>query len=62
MKFKHNHGILFSAPESKHYKDPDEWRNNSRKNEETEPKQKQCPVVDVLVREVKSDALKNNIA
>ena len=22
------------------------WRNNSRKNEETEPKQKQCPVVD----------------
>ena len=25
----------------------DWWRNNSRKNEETEPKQKQCPVVDV---------------
>ena len=25
----------------------EEWRNNSRKNEETEPKQKQCPVVDV---------------
>ena len=24
-----------------------EWRNNSRKNEETEPKQKQYPVVDV---------------
>ena len=23
------------------------WRNNSRKNEETEPKQKQYPVVDV---------------
>ena len=23
----------------------DQWRNNSRKNEETEPKQKQCPVV-----------------
>ena len=23
------------------------WRNNSRKNEETEPKQKQHPVVDV---------------
>ena len=23
------------------------WRNNSRKNEETEPKQEQCPVVDV---------------
>ena len=24
-----------------------QWRNNSRKNEETEPKQKQHPVVDV---------------
>ena len=25
----------------------EEWRNNSRKNEETEPKQKEHPVVDV---------------
>ena len=25
----------------------DQWRNNSRKNEKTEPKQKQHPVVDV---------------
>ena len=25
----------------------EEWRNSSRKNEEAEPKQKQCPVVDV---------------
>ena len=25
----------------------DEWRNNSRKNEGTEPKQKQYPVVDM---------------
>ena len=25
----------------------DQWRSNSRKNEETEPKQKQHPVVDV---------------
>ena len=25
----------------------EEMRNNSRKNEETEPKRKQCPVVDV---------------
>ena len=25
----------------------EEWRNNSRKNEETEPKRKQCPVMDV---------------
>ena len=27
----------------------DQWRNNSGKNEETEPKQKQGPVVDVTV-------------
>ena len=25
----------------------DQWRNNSRKNEETEPKQKQHPVMNV---------------
>ena len=25
----------------------DQWRNNSRKNEETEPEEKQYPVVDV---------------
>ena len=25
----------------------DQWRSNSRKNEQTEPKQKQCPVVGV---------------
>ena len=29
------------------YATVDKWRNNSRKNEETEPKQKQHPVVDV---------------
>ena len=29
------------------YTTREEWRNNSRKSEETEPKQKQCPVVDV---------------
>ena len=29
------------------YTTGEEWRNNSRKNEEMEPKQKQCPVVDV---------------
>ena len=40
----------------------DEWRNNSRKNEEMEPKQKQIPVADVTGDEVNSDAVKNNIA
>ena len=29
------------------YASGEEWRNNSRNNEETEPKQKQHPVVDV---------------
>ena len=31
----------------------EEWRNNTRKNEEMEPKQKQCPVVDVTGDESK---------
>ena len=35
------------------------WRNNSRKNEETEPKQTQHPVVDVI--EARSDAIKSYI-
>ena len=29
------------------YATGDQWRNNSRKNEGMEPKQKQCPAVDV---------------
>ena len=29
------------------YATGEEWRNNSRKNKEMEPKQKLCPVVDV---------------
>ena len=28
------------------YATGEEWRNNSRKNKEMEPKRKQCPVVD----------------
>ena len=44
------------------YATGDEWRNNSRKNEETEPKQKQHQVVDVTGDETKSSAVKNNIA
>ena len=43
------------------YATEEEWRNNSRKNEEMEPKQKQNPVVDVMVIEIKSDAVKNNV-
>ena len=44
------------------YATGEEWTNNTRKNEETEPKWKQCPVVDVTGDGVKSDAVKNNIA
>ena len=40
----------------------EEQKNSFRRNEETEPKWKQCPVVDVSVVKVKSDAIKNNIA
>ena len=35
------------------YATGDQWRNNSRKNEEIEPKQKQHPVVDVAGDESK---------
>ena len=37
-------------------------RNSSRKNEEMKPKQKQCPVVDVIGDEAKCDAVKNKTA
>ena len=40
----------------------DQWRSNSRKNEETEPKQKQPPVVDVTGDGSKGQCCKNNIA
>ena len=40
----------------------EEWRNNSRKDEEMEPKQKQHPVLDVTEDGSKVDAVKNNIA
>ena len=48
---------LVGAP----YAARDEWRNNSRKNEETEPKEKQCPVVDVTGDGNKVQFCKNNI-
>ena len=43
------------------YATGDQWRNNSRKNEEMEPRQKQHPVVHVTGDGVKSDAVKSNI-
>ena len=42
------------------YATGDQWRNNSRKNEEKEPKQKQHPVEDVTGDG--SNAVKSNIA
>ena len=44
------------------YATGEEWRNNARNNEETEPKQTQFQLWMWLVMEVKSDAVKNNIA
>ena len=44
------------------YATGEEWRNNSRKNEETKPKQKQHPVVHMTGEEVKSNAIKRNMA
>ena len=44
------------------YATGEEWRNNSRKSEETEPKWKQCPVVNRTGDERKSDAVKSNTA
>ena len=40
----------------------EEFRNNSRKNEEMEPKWNNTQVWMPLVIDVKSDAIKNNIA
>ena len=40
----------------------DQWRNNSRKNEEIEPKQKQHPVVDVTRDRSKVQCCKEQIA
>ena len=40
----------------------EQWRNNSRKNEETKSKQKQCPVVDVTGDGSKVQCCKDTIA
>ena len=44
------------------YATGDQRRNNSRKNEEMEPKQKQHPVVDVTADGSKVRSVKSNIA
>ena len=49
MKMQKDRTLKDELPRSvgTQYATGDQWRNNSRKNEETEPKQKQHPVVDV---------------
>ena len=44
------------------YATGNQWRNSSRKNEETEPKQKQWPVVDVTGDENKVRCYKKTIS
>ena len=44
------------------YATGDQWRNNSRKNEEMEPKKNNTLLWMSLVLEVKSDAVKSNNA
>ena len=44
------------------YATGEEWRTNSRKNKEMEPKHKQHPVVDVTGDGSKSNAVKSSIA
>ena len=44
------------------YATGDQWRNNSRKNEETEPKQSNTQLWMGLVIEARFDAVKSNIA
>ena len=49
MKWRKDRTLKDELPRSvgTQYATGDQWRNNSRKNEEMEPKHKQCPVVDV---------------
>ena len=44
------------------YATGDQWRNNSRKNEEMEPSKNNTQLMICLVIDVKPDAVKNNIA
>ena len=64
IKRQHDRILKEGLPRSvgAQYGTGDQWRNNTRKNEEIEPKQKQYPVVDVTGVEARSDAVKSNIA
>ena len=49
MKMQKDRTLKDELPRSvsAQYATGDQWKNNSRKNEETEPKQKQHPIVDM---------------
>ena len=51
MKRQRDRTLKYELPRlvGAQYATGDQWRYNSRKNKETEPKQKQHPVVDVTV-------------
>ena len=55
MKRQKDRTLKFELPRSvgAQYATGDQWRNNSRKNEEMEPKQRQHPAVDVTGDESK---------
>ena len=53
------HELLKSA--GAQYATGEEWRSNSRKNEETEPKQNNAQLWMWLVMEEKFDAVNNNL-
>ena len=64
MKRQKNRTLKDELPRSigAQYATGDQWRDNSKKNEEMEPKQKQHPVVDVTGDKAKYDAIKSNTA
>ena len=63
MKIQKDRTLKYELPRSigAQYATGDQWRS-SRKNEETEPKQKQHPVVDVTCDESKVRCCKSNLA
>ena len=63
MKRQKDRTLKYELPRSvgAQYATVDQWRNNSRKNEGMATKQKHHPVVDVLVMEARSDAVKSDI-
>ena len=64
MKRQKDRTLKYELPRSVGAKNTtgDQWRNYSRKIEETESKQKQHPVVDVMGDRTRSDVVKSNIA